>query len=308
MVTPAAKREAVAHLKSVHEMSERRAYRVIGCQRMTVRYHQRRPDDPRLRDRLVALARERRRFGYRRLLIFLRREGFVVNHKRLFRLYREERLMVRKRGGRKRALGTRTPMPVPSLPNDLWALDFVSDQLVSGRRFRILAIYDVCTRRCLAEIADFSLSGKRVARELDLLIAAHGKPRAIGSDNGTELTSNAILAWTGQTGVDWHYIAPGKPVQNAFIESFNGRLRDEFLNETLFTSLAQARIALEEWRRDYNTVRPHSRIGWLTPAAYTEQFSRQRGQGAALTTGSAPWPLTTDHTEEFNRQTLVPAG
>jgi len=125
---------------------------------------------------------------------------------------------------------------------------------------------------------------------------------------GTELTSNAILAWTGQTGVDWHYIAPGKPVQNAFIESFNGRLRDEFLNETLFTSLAQARIALEEWRRDYNTVRPHSRIGWLTPAAYTEQFSRQRGQDAALTTGSAPWPLTTDHTEEFNRQTLVPAG
>ena len=308
MVTPAAKREAVAHLKSVHEMSERRACRVIGCQRMTVRYHQRRPDDPRLRDRLVALARERRRFGYRRLLIFLRREGFVVNHKRLFRLYREERLMVRKRGGRKRALGTRTPMPVPSLPNDLWALDFVSDQLVSGRRFRILAIYDVCTRRCLAEIADFSLSGKRVARELDLLIAAHGKPRAIVSDNGTELTSNAILAWTGQTGVDWHYIAPGKPVQNAFIESFNGRLRDEFLNETLFTSLAQARIALEEWRRDYNTVRPHSRIGWLTPAAYTEQFSRQRGQGAALTTRSAPWPLTTDHTEEFNRQTLVPAG
>ena len=183
MVTPAAKREAVAHLKSVHEMSERRACRVIGCQRMTVRYHQRRPDDPRLRDRLVALARERRRFGYRRLLIFLRREGFVVNHKRLFRLYREERLMVRKRGGRKRALGTRTPMPVPSLPNDLWALDFVSDQLVSGRRFRILAIYDVCTRRCLAAIADFSLSGKRVARELDLLIAAHGKPRAIASDN-----------------------------------------------------------------------------------------------------------------------------
>jgi putative transposase len=308
MVTPAAKREAVAHLKSVHEMSERRACRVIGCQRMTVRYRRRRPDDPRLRDRLVAMARERRRFGYRRLLIFLRREGFVVNHKRLFRLYREERLMVRKRGGRKRALGTRTPMPVPSLPNNLWALDFVSDQLVSGRRFRILAIYDVCTRRCLAAIADFSLSGKRVARELDRLIAAHGKPRAIGSDNGTELTSNAILAWTGQTGVDWHYIAPGKPVQNAFIESFNGRLRDEFLNETLFTSLAQARIALEEWRRDYNTVRPHSRIGWLTPAAYTEQFSRQRGQGAALTTGSAPWPLTTDQTDEFNRQTLVPAG
>ena len=289
-------------------MSERRACRVIGCQRMTVRYRSRRRADPKLRERLVALARERRRFGYRRLLIFLRREGFVVNHKRLFRLYREERLMVRKRGGRKRALGSRTPMPVPARPNELWALDFVSDQLVSGRRFRILAIYDVCTRRCLLAVADFSLSGRRVARELDRLIAVHGKPKAIGSDNGTELTSNAILAWTAETGVDWHYIAPGKPVQNAFIESFNGRLRDEFLNETLFTSLAQARAALEEWRRDYNTVRPHSRIGWLTPAAYTEQFLMQRGQGAALTTGSAPWPLATDQTEEFNRQTPVAAG
>ena len=126
--------------------------------------------------------------------------------------------------------------------------------MVSGRRFRILAIFDVCTRCCLAAIADFSLSGKRVARELDLLLAVHGKPKAIGSDNGTELTSNAILTWTADSQVDWHYIDPGKPVQNAFIESFNGRLRDEFLNETLFTSLAQARAALEEWRRDYNTV------------------------------------------------------
>jgi len=161
MVTPAARREAVSHLRGEHRMSERRACRVIGCQRMTVRYRGRRPDDPRLRERLVALARERRRFGYRRLLIFLRREGFVVNHKRLYRVYREERLMVRKRGGRKRAIGSRTPMPVPALPNELWVLDFVADQLVCGRRFRILAIYDVCVRRCLAAIADFSLSGQR---------------------------------------------------------------------------------------------------------------------------------------------------
>ena len=289
-------------------MSERRACRLLGSQRMTVRYRLRRRSDPKLRERLVALARERRRFGYRRLLILLRREGFVVNHKRLFRLYREERLMVRKRRGRKRASGTRTPMPVPIRPNQLWALDFVSDQLDSGRRFRILAIYDVCTRRCLAAIADFSLSGRRVARELDLLIAVHGKPAAIGSDNGTELTSNAILAWTADCQVDWHYIDPGKPVQNAFIESFNGRLRDEFLNETLFTSLAHARAALEEWRRDYNTVRPHSRIGWLTPAAYAEQLSMQRGQGAALSTGSAPWPLTARHNDGLNRQTLDQTG
>lgn len=290
MVTPAAKRQAVAHLKTAHEMSERRACQVIGAERMTVRYRSRRPDDAKLRERLVALARERRRFGYRRLLIFLRREGFVVNHKRLFRIYREERLMVRKRGGRKRALGTRTPMPVPAKPHDLWVLDFVSDQLDTGRRFRVLAIYDVCTRRCLRAVADFSLSGKRVARELDAAIAAHGKPNTVGSDNGTELTSNAIIAWTADTGVNWHYIDPGKPIQNAFIESFNGRLRDEFLNETLFTSLAQARTALEEWRRDYNTVRPHSRIGWLTPAVYAATFTAT-GQGAALRNGSAPCPV-----------------
>ena len=307
MVTPTVKREAVAHLKGAHEMSERRACRLLGCERMTVRYRSRRLDDPRLRGRLLALARERRRFGYRRLLIFLRREGFVVNHKRLFRIYREERLMVRKRGGRKRALGTRTPMPGAALPNDRWSLDFVSDQLVSGRRFRILAIYDDCTRECLTAVADVSLSGRRVARELHLLISTRARPRSIISDNGTELTSNAILTWSVEAGVDWHYIDPGKPVQNAFIESFNGRLRDEFLNETLFTSLIQARLMLEEWRRDYNAVRPHSRIGWLTPAAYAAKFSPQRDQGAALPDGSAPWPVApTVH--DGNRQTLAASG
>jgi putative transposase len=288
-------------------MSERRACRVIGCDRMMVRYRSRRADDPRLRERLVALARERRRFGYRRLLILLRREGFIVNHKRLFRVYREERLMVRKRGGRKRALGARTPMPLAAQPNHRWSLDFVSDQLVSGRRFRILAIYDDCTRECLAAIADVSLSGIRVARELDLLIVARGKPTAIVSDNGTELTSNAILSWAVDVGVDWHYIDPGKPVQNAFIESFNGRLRDEFLNETLFTSLMQARLTLEEWRRDYNAVRPHSRLGWLTPAAYAAQFSPQQGQGAALRNGFAPWPIA-PIVHDGNRQTLDTPG
>ena len=308
MVTPAVKREAVAQLTGAHEMSERRACKVAGCDRMTVRYRSRRPDDPRLRERLVALARERRRFGYRRLHIFLRREGFVVNHKRLFRIYREERLMVRKRGGRKRALGTRTPMPGASLPNDRWSLDFVSDQLVCGRRFRILAIYDDCTRECVAAVADVSLSGRRVARELDLVLARRGKPKSIVSDNGTELTSNAIVSWTAEANVDWHYIDPGKPVQNPFIESFNGRLRDEFLNETLFTSLMHARLALEEWRRDYNTVRPHSRIGWLTPAEYAATFPPQRGQGAALLNGCAPCPVAPIVQEESNGQTLISTG
>jgi len=308
MVTPAGKREAVAHLKGVHGMSERRACQAIGCVRMTVRYRSRRPHDGALRERLRALAKERRRFGYRRLLIFLRKEGFAVNHKHLCRIYREERLMVRKRGGRKRALGMRAPMPVPGLPNDRWSLDFVSDQFVCGRRFRILAVFDDCTRECLAAIADTSLPGLRVARELDLLIAWRGRPKSIVSDNGTELTSNAILSWTAKASVNWHYIDPGKPVQNAFIESFNGRLRDEFLNETLFTSLMQARQTLEEWRRDYNMVRPHSRIGWLAPAMYAATFPPPLGQGAALRIGSAPWPVAEIEYDARNRQTLAATG
>jgi len=207
----------------------------------------------------------------------------------------------------KRAIGSRTPMPAASRPNDRWSLDFVSDQMVDARRFRVLAIYDDCTRECLAAVADVSLSGRRVGRELDLLIASRGKPRSIISDNGTELTSNAILSWCADTRVDWHYIDPGKPMQNPFIESFNGRLRDEFLNETLFTSLMQARLALEEWRRDYNTVRPHSRIGWLTPAEHAAQFSPQPGQGAALRDGSAPWPVA-PIVHDGNRQTPIPTG
>src|SRR5580704_12905425 len=193
MVTPAAKREAVAHLRSAFDMSERRACTVIGCVRMTVRYHSRRPDDAGLRQRLRALAHERRRFGYRRLHILLRREGFLVNHKRLFRIYRDERLMVRRRGGRKRALGTRAPMLVPQWPNDRWSLDFVADQFIDGRRMRILVVVDDCTRECLTLVADTSISGLRVARELDRLLVAHGKPKTIVSDNGSELTSNAFL-------------------------------------------------------------------------------------------------------------------
>jgi putative transposase len=223
-------------------MSERRACKAIGCCRMTMRYQTTRADDASLRQRMRAIAQERRRFGYRRLHVLLKREGYLINHKKLFRLYREEKLTVRRRGGRKRAIGTRAPMLVPMMPNDRWSLDFVSDQLTCGRRFRILTVVDDCTRECLALVADTSLSGIRVARELDRLMIERGKPKMIVSDNGSELTSNAILTWADQARVEWHYIAPGKPMQNAFIESFNGRLRDELLNETLFSSLAQARV------------------------------------------------------------------
>jgi putative transposase len=250
MVTPAAERKAVAHLVEKHGMSERRACKAIGCCRMTIRYQSIRADDTVLRERMRAIAHERRRFGYRRLQVMLKREGLVVNHKKLFRLYREERLSVRRRGGRKRAIGTRAPMLVPLRPNERWSLDFVSDQFTDGRRFRVLAIVDDCTRENLALVADTSLSGVRVARELDRLITERGRPKMIVSDNGSEFTGNAILAWADQAHVEWHYIAPGKPMQNGFIESFNGRLRDELLNEMLFSSLSHARAVLAIWRAD----------------------------------------------------------
>lgn len=275
MVTPAARRGAVAHLVDAHGMSERRACRVIGADRSSVRYAATRPDDGELRERLRAVAQERRRFGYRRLHVLLRREGMAVNRKRVQRIYVEEKLQVRRRGGRKRALGTRAPMAVPDVPNARWSLDFVHDQMTDGRRFRVLGIVDDCTRECLALVPDTSLSGVRVARELDAIIARRGRPTAIVSDNGTEFTSNALLAWAEDRGVAWEYIQPGKPVQNAFAESFNGRLRDELLNETLFRSIRHARLVIEAWRRDFNACRPHSRLGWLTPE---EHARRLRGE------------------------------
>jgi putative transposase len=291
MVTPAAHREAAAYLQSTYKMSERRACRVLGVDRASVRYVAIRPADQPLRDRLKSLAHERRRFGYRRLHVLLRREGHLVNRKRVQRIYREEKLMVRRRGGRKRAMGTRRPMETPVAANQRWSLDFVSDQINDGRRFRVFALVDDCTRECLGLVADTSISGRRVARELNAVIAWRGKPAGIVSDNGTEFTSNAILQWAEQTGVDWHYIAPGKPQQNAFIESFNGRLRDECLNETLFQSLRHARVELESWRRDYNHQRPHSSLNWMTPSHYAGVISGQTGRRAAQPDGSARRPL-----------------
>jgi putative transposase len=307
VVTPAAHREAAAHLQSAHGMSERRACRVLGADRSSVRYEATRADDGPLRERLKALAGERRRFGYRRLHVLLRREGHVVNKKRVQRLYREEKLTVRRRGGRKRALGSRRPPEAVLAPNQRWSLDFVSDQMTDGRRFRILTVVDNCTRECLALVADTSISGLRVARELDQIVQVRGRPESIVSDNGTELTSNAILGWADQTGVAWHYITPGKPQQNGLNESFNGRLRDELLNETLFRSLPHARAGLEG-RRDYNQTRPRSKLGWLTPEAFSALCGHPAG-GAPLRMGSAPPALATHHQQgSDHRRTLVMAG
>jgi putative transposase len=257
---------------AAHELSKRRACTALDLDRSTMRYRSIRASDTAHRLRIRELAAARRRFGYRRLQLLMKREGIAMNMKRFRRLYREEGLQVRKRNGRKRALGMRAPLAPPSAPNERWSLDFVSDSFTDGRRYRIQAIVDDCTRECLALVADTSLSGARVARELDAVIARRGaKPKVIVSDNGTELTSMAILAWSSGTKVDWHYIAPGKPQQNAFVESFIGRLRDECLNETLSSSLSEARRVLALWREDYNQVRPHSVIGNKQPIALIER-------------------------------------
>jgi putative transposase len=236
------------------------------------------------------LAAERRRFGYRRLREMAKRKGRRMNLKKVYRLYREEGLAVRRRRGRKRALGTRAPLKAAVRPNDIWVLDFMSDVLETGRRFRVFAVEDQMTRKGLTAEVDTSLPGKRVVRVLDSLVAEHGKPAMIVSDNGTELTCNAIIKWAEENGVEWHYIAPGKPQQNGFMESFNGKLRDECLNEHVFSSLAEARRIIEAWRIDYNTARPHSSLDYLTPEEFVARWRATHAPAAEP--NAAPWPAT----------------
>ena len=220
-MTPDAKREAVSYLQTAYGLSERRACAAMAVDRSTIRYQSKRADDAELRDQVKQIASERRRFGYRRIHVLLEREGIQVNLKKLRRIYNEEKLQVRRRGGRKRALDARRPMEVPTAVNERWSLDFVSDAFTDGRRFRILAVVDDFTRENLALIVDTSLSDARVVRELQALCEQRGYPNTVLSDNGTELTSTEVLKWVKETGVDWHYIQPGKPTQNAFIESLN---------------------------------------------------------------------------------------
>lgn len=272
-----------------HDISQRRACRLVSVDPKTVR-RERIPDCPEIRQRMREIASERRRFGYRRIGLMLEREGIRMNHKKLRRLYAEEGLSVKRRRGRKRATGVRAPIDTPLRPNERWSLDFLSDVFEPGRRFRILAVIDDCTRECLGLIADTSLSGARVARELDKLIRLYGQPQTIVSDNGTELTSRTMLDWQNRTGVNWHYIAPGKPTQNAFIESFNGRLRDELLNETVFASLADARRRLSIWRYDFNNIRPHSALNGQPPA--TARRALELLDGSAPGTLAKPKPMS----------------
>jgi putative transposase len=287
-----------------HGLSERRACTVIKQKRSSQRYQSQKNDDD-LRACLIRLAAERRRFGYRRLAIMARREGVMCNVKRIRRVYREAGLAVRRRKGRKRALGTRVPLPRPDRINQIWSLDFVSDALSCGRKLRLLGVMDQCSREGLNLTVDTSLPGLRVVRELDLLVKMRGCPKLIVSDNGPELTSRAVLLWAQERNIDWHYIDPGKPQQNGFTESMNGKIRDEFLNEHWFTTLEEARLLAAQWLYDYNHVRPHSSLNYLTPMQFVQ---RQEAVGVGLVAVTPPASCRSQPQALLYPKTLLPTG
>ena len=279
---PAGKRKVVSHLIEAHDFSERRACRLADLNLSTWQYKPRGKERRGLRARVRELAHERRRFGYRRIHVLLRREGWQVNHKAVHRIYVEEGLQVRKRKKKRISQGERQPLALPGGPGERWSMDFQHDMLASGRRFRTLNVVDDFSRECPAIEVDNSLPGARVVRVLDRLAETCGLPHTIVLDNGPEMRGLALDEWAYRNGVRLAFIEPGKPVQNAFVESFNGRFRDECLNEHWFLDLEDAREIIEAWRQDYNAKRPHSSLGYKTP----EEF-------ASSHQGHAPGGMTT---------------
>lgn len=255
-------------MEAAYRRSERRACHLVEASRSSCRYQGHPREDAALRGRLQALAARRRRFGYRRLGALLRREGWTVNRKRVYRLYREEGLQVRQRKRKRTAGVERVPLAMVHGPNERWSMDFMADSLASGRRFRTLNVLDEYSRECLRIEVDTSLGGPRVVRVLQQLHQSRGLPGAIVSDNGPEFTSQAVDQWAYDEKVELRFILPGKPQQNAFVESFNGKFREECLNEHWFVSLEEAREQIEAWRQDYNRQRPHSALGYQTPEAF----------------------------------------
>lgn len=272
-MTAASRREAARYLQHNYQVSERRAGQLLRLSNSSLRYRSCRPADQELRQRLRELAAERPRYGYQRLWALLRREGRQVNHKRVYRLYSEEGLKLRRRRRRARAQVERVPLQLPSRADERYSMDFMRDTLADGRVFRTLNIVDDYTRECLAIEVDTSLPGARVARVLERLVATGRQPLHIIVDNGPEFASKALDQWAAMRGVSLRFIDPGKPVQNAFVESFNGKFRDECLNGHWFTSLEEARNVSEEWRVDYNEQRPHQSLQYKTPV----EFARESG-------------------------------
>lgn len=255
-------------------ISERRACRLIELHRKTARYRSRRADDEPLLRRLEELAAVRRRFGYRRLDILLRREGIIANHKRIFRVYRAAGLQVRRRKKARVALARGFKAPIAGERNQVWSLDFVSDT-IGQRAFRTLTVLDAFTRESVAIEADYSLPSLSVIRILEEAARERGFPKTLVADNGPEFTSRKMLHWASVRKIELHFIDPGKPTQNCFIESFNGSFRDECLNEHSFTSLAEARDVIAAWREDYNRVRPHKALGKMTPEEFATSSTTQ---------------------------------
>lgn len=265
------------------KISERRACQLVGLSRTVLHYASKaQPENEHLQARLVELAGERRRFGYRRLHALVRREGVSVNHKRLYRLYSDAGLTVRRRKRRHGVAVERQALELPSGPNDVWSMDFVSDALASGRRIKVLTIVDDFSKESVDLAVDFGISGHYVTRVLDQAARFRGYPKAIRTDQGPEFTGKALDQWACRHGVQLKLIQAGKPTQNAFIESFNGRFRDECLNDHWFTSLAEARILIAAWRRDYNQHRPHSALDYQTPAEFAAKHRTTRSDPPAV--------------------------
>jgi putative transposase len=255
-------------------MSVRRACFLVNISSTVFRYQPKPGNDEALRKRLRELAEQRKRFGSPRLHIMLKREGLVANHKRTERLYREEGLVLRRKRRRKGATGIRAVLPPPNRVNERWSMDFVTDSIVTGRRFRALTIVDDYSRECPTIEVDTSLGGRRVMGVLDGLAETRGLPEVITIDNGPEFAGRALDEWAYRKGIKLNFIRPGKPIENAFAENFNGRLRDECLNTNWFISLKHAKDVIEEWRRDYNEVRPHSSLKGFTPKEYAETTAK----------------------------------
>ena len=290
MVSPQAKRAAVAVLMTERDFGVTRACGLIGISRSLYRYRSRRPDSGSLRARIAEIAAIKRRYGYRRVYLRLRREGWEVNRKRVYRLYREARLAVRRRRRKRIGVFERKPLPKPTAANVSWSMDFVADGLIGGRRLRCLTIVDDCTRECLAIEVDTSLPGLRVQAVLDRLADTRGLPRSITVDNGPEFDGKVLDQWAYRTGVQLSFIRPGKSNENAYIESFNGKFRDECLNEHWFISLTHARSVIEAWRIEYNTERPHSSLGNRTPQEFAADQSKKYEERVFLTADSNAIP------------------
>jgi putative transposase len=276
VVTPAARRNIVIHLKEVFQFSERQACVIVGLCRSSCRYQAKPNNDAEIRSRLRELAEQRRKFGSPRLHILLRREGRVINHKRTERLYKEEGLSLRLKKRKKRISHLRVVMDRPERINQHWSMDFVSDSLYNGRRFRVLTIVDDLSKECPVLEVDHSLPGKRVARVLDRITMTKGLPEVITVDNGPEFISKALDLWAFDNNVKLRFIQPGKPTQNAYIESFNGKFRDECLNDNVFVSLYSAQKIIETWRQDYNLERPHSSLNGMAPNEFARTFEKEQ--------------------------------